>query len=217
VNAESLPITGQVVSKTEDRILMNALKHFCDFGYTGTSVRDITAASEVTKPTLYYYFKNKEELYIKLASSCFDLVVNKIKSILHQDLTLEQGVNALFDAYEQVLTEQPDALKFIYSISVSPQRGSPEVGVQRFNQEVETYISSLIDKAVNAGECLASKAETFSVLLNALFAYHSTCLLMSLNTRASSKTRAIVSNICTCAKNAACAAAEARQGQNFKS
>jgi AcrR family transcriptional regulator len=195
---------NQNLSKTEDRILKNALKHFCDYGYTGTSVRDITAASEVTKPTLYYYFKNKEELYTKLASSCFDLVVNKVKSILHSNLSLEQGVNALFDAYEEVLAAQPDALKFIYSISVSPQRGSPEVGVRRFNDEVNSYISALVDRALENRQCVHSKSETVRVLLKALFAYHNNCLLLG-GSNVCGEIRATISNLCTCAKNEACA------------
>src|ERR1700677_1819141 len=60
------------------RILFNALEHFSLYGYTGASVREITQASQVTKPTLYYYFKSKDELYKRLAESCFEEVIGQL-------------------------------------------------------------------------------------------------------------------------------------------
>lgn len=51
---------------TKVRILLAAARLFANRGYAGTSVREIVAMAGVTKPTLYYYFKNKDDLCIKL-------------------------------------------------------------------------------------------------------------------------------------------------------
>lgn len=48
---------------TREKILKVALRQFADQGYAATSVQDIVDAAKVTKPTLYYYFKNKAALY----------------------------------------------------------------------------------------------------------------------------------------------------------
>lgn len=48
-----------------DRLLKVALQLFAEKGYEATSVREIALASAVTKPTLYYYFKSKEGLYLE--------------------------------------------------------------------------------------------------------------------------------------------------------
>src|ERR1700761_5444173 len=86
---------------TQERILANALHHFCSYGYNGTSVREITAASKVTKPTLYYYFKNKEELFTKLAQYCFDIVLNKLDQCLNEKTNFETSLRSLFDCMNQ--------------------------------------------------------------------------------------------------------------------
>ena len=45
--------------------LSAARELFARKGYSGTSVREIVAAADVTKPVLYYYFRNKEGLYLE--------------------------------------------------------------------------------------------------------------------------------------------------------
>jgi len=48
---------------TRQQILQAALKRFAQKGYAGTTVRDIVKAARVTTPVLYYYFRNKADLY----------------------------------------------------------------------------------------------------------------------------------------------------------
>jgi hypothetical protein len=52
--------------ESRERILLAAARLFANKGYAGAAVREIVDAAGVTKPTLYYYFKNKEELYVQL-------------------------------------------------------------------------------------------------------------------------------------------------------
>jgi TetR/AcrR family transcriptional regulator len=47
--------------------IMNAAGHlFLQRGYKAVSINDIITAAEVTKPTLYYYFADKEELFVQM-------------------------------------------------------------------------------------------------------------------------------------------------------
>lgn len=48
-----------------DIILRNAAKAFMERGYYKTSLDDIASMQNVTKPTLYYYIKNKEDILVK--------------------------------------------------------------------------------------------------------------------------------------------------------
>jgi AcrR family transcriptional regulator len=54
------------------RLLDVGLKLFANRGYAGTSVQDITDEAQVTKPTLYYYFGNKEGLFQALVDHAMD-------------------------------------------------------------------------------------------------------------------------------------------------
>ncbi|NJN16849.1 MAG: TetR/AcrR family transcriptional regulator [Oscillochloris sp.] len=46
------------------RIIDAAAQLFLQRGYTAVSITDIIRAAEVTKPTMYYYFADKEELFL---------------------------------------------------------------------------------------------------------------------------------------------------------
>ena len=57
---------------TRDLILQAALQRFAEKGYAGTSVQEIVDAARVTKPALYYHFRNKADLYRALVDWAFE-------------------------------------------------------------------------------------------------------------------------------------------------
>ena len=67
------PTNGEVVAdpKVRDRLMSAALDLFVNKGYATTRVREIVEAAGVTKPALYYYFKNKEGLYLELIQQAY--------------------------------------------------------------------------------------------------------------------------------------------------
>lgn len=50
-------------ANVESQILLHAKRLFRQKGYSAVSINDIVAAVGITKPTLYYYFKDKEHLF----------------------------------------------------------------------------------------------------------------------------------------------------------
>ena len=63
---------GKTSSDPRQRLLDAGLKLFANRGYAGTAVQDITEEAKVTKPTLYYYFENKEGLFQALVDQAMD-------------------------------------------------------------------------------------------------------------------------------------------------
>ena len=59
-------------SATRHQILQAALKRFAHSGYAATSVQQIVDDAKVSKPTLYYYFKDKAGLFQALVSEAHD-------------------------------------------------------------------------------------------------------------------------------------------------
>ena len=53
------------------RILDAATHLFAHRGFGSTSVREVVEAAGVTKPTLYYWFDNKEALYLECVRTKF--------------------------------------------------------------------------------------------------------------------------------------------------
>ncbi len=51
-------------------ILAAALRVFAQRGYSATRLDDVAAAAGVTKGTIYYYFRSKDDLLLRLAELC---------------------------------------------------------------------------------------------------------------------------------------------------
>jgi AcrR family transcriptional regulator len=58
--------------ETRQEILRAALKRFAHGGYAATSVQQIVGDARVSKPALYYYFKDKAELFQALVNEAHD-------------------------------------------------------------------------------------------------------------------------------------------------
>jgi AcrR family transcriptional regulator len=59
-------------SKTRRQILRAALKHFANAGYAATSVQAIVDDARVSKPALYYHFRDKAALFEALVNEAHD-------------------------------------------------------------------------------------------------------------------------------------------------
>ncbi|MGC9031438.1 MAG: TetR/AcrR family transcriptional regulator [Minisyncoccia bacterium] len=56
---------------TKEKILNTASALFGEYGYFGASMSDIAKKINITKTTLYYYFKSKRDLYKKIIEHAF--------------------------------------------------------------------------------------------------------------------------------------------------
>jgi len=68
--------TKELSSKdsVRQRLLGAATDLFARKGYAATTVREIVDSARVTKPVLYYYFQNKEGIYLELMRQTFSNV-----------------------------------------------------------------------------------------------------------------------------------------------
>ncbi len=65
----------------KEKILATAAKIFGEKGYDGASLDEIAIKAKVAKGTIFYYFKNKEELFLSLIERGLNLLTEKITMI----------------------------------------------------------------------------------------------------------------------------------------
>jgi AcrR family transcriptional regulator len=65
-----------------DAVLQTAAHMFLEQGYRRTSMSDLAKRLQITKPALYYYFRNKEEILVE----CYHAGISLIESLLDKAL-----------------------------------------------------------------------------------------------------------------------------------
>jgi len=89
------------IERTRAEILRAALTVFAEKGLTGARVDDIAALTHTTKPTIYYHFRNKEELYVAVLENAYG-GIRDLERALEMDLAdpvdaMRRLVEASFD------------------------------------------------------------------------------------------------------------------------
>ena len=109
--------------RTRRRILETASALMAEKGPDAVSMREIAAKLRITKPVLYYYFKNKDELIrasFAEGTKHFDELNMEIKD---SGLTLEQKLGRIFSNHLAFLRRYPDMPKCALKIIASPSEG----------------------------------------------------------------------------------------------
>lgn len=84
-----------------EQMLDTAHRLFAERGYAAVTMDEIAAAAGITKPLIYNYFGNKEQLYITCMERSGDALVESISAAVADaadpSAAFEAGVRAFFD------------------------------------------------------------------------------------------------------------------------
>jgi AcrR family transcriptional regulator len=83
----------------KQKIIKTGLKHFALNGYKNTSMQDIAEELNITKPAIYYHFKNKNELYNAIFIYYFSKLEFNISGDIFKDL--EHYIDALDNFFKK--------------------------------------------------------------------------------------------------------------------
>ena len=82
----AVPAAATRFDRRLSEILIHATNVFCEKGYEGASMRDLSRASGMSLAGLYYYFESKERLLFLIQKHTFTTIVRQLKTRL-------EGVN----------------------------------------------------------------------------------------------------------------------------
>jgi AcrR family transcriptional regulator len=92
-------------SETRRHILRAALKHFANAGYAATSVQGIVDDAKVSKPALYYHFRDKAALFEALVNEAHDERFEVVQQAAARGKGLRaqlvEALSALFDYFHK--------------------------------------------------------------------------------------------------------------------
>jgi len=100
ISAQKEGNSGSADKPVQDRLLDAAEQLFCEHGFEGASIRDISASADCNIASVNYYFGGKENLYIEMfrrhMKRLLDEQIENIQKLMSSDHpTLEQLLRTL--------------------------------------------------------------------------------------------------------------------------
>lgn len=164
--------------QTRETIFFAAASLFARKGYAATSVREIVQAAGVTKPAMYYYFKNKEDLYTKLMEEALSTLWQIISAVTDQKGTMRQRLYALFLSVYELFRNHVDFVRLVNMSIHGPRDAAPPIDFDSAHRRLEGLIRQLVEPGVSEGELRGEDMDDALFLLLGLFRSIQTILVV---------------------------------------
>lgn len=128
-------------------VLETAASMFCARGYAATQMGDVAKELGVTKPTIYHYFKNKDDIL----SACFDEGFRLLEANLEEQVGSPRNgaerLHAVLRAYAKCMTQDFGKCTVLVPVSDLDEPGRSRIAAQmrRFDSKVRTLVADAIE------------------------------------------------------------------------
>lgn len=171
MRAAGTPGTGR--SATQERILIAAADLFAQFGYNGTTTRDIASAARVNEVTIYRYYPRKRDLYLATLNTELQ------KLTLRGDLLAEladarDAAGALactFRLITATLAQRQNLLRLLEYSSLELNDDFDSI-LRHYVGELIEVISRYLEPWVRDGQLRTNNAKSLTLTLIAIVLTH---------------------------------------------
>src|SRR6185503_8718538 len=100
-----------------DRRLAKLLDHaahiFCEKGYEGASMRDLSRAAGMSLAGLYHYFESKEDLLYLIQKHTFHTIIDRLQERLKESKDAEERVRIFIENHLEYFLANKEAMKVL--------------------------------------------------------------------------------------------------------
>ena len=115
--AGRLPLNNEESSRM--KILIAAIQAFSQKGYDGTSIRDISKVCGLHQPTIYHFFKNKENLFWVALRSTYLRTMRILSQNIVRNKGLKQELLSVFNSMEELTKDNPEPAYLLFRLVFS--------------------------------------------------------------------------------------------------
>jgi AcrR family transcriptional regulator len=95
------------------KILEHATEVFCEKGYAGASMRDLSRATGMSLAGMYHYFGSKERLLYLIQKHTFSTILSRLRERLSQSNDPEEGIRIFIQNHLEYFLEHQQAMKVL--------------------------------------------------------------------------------------------------------
>jgi len=139
-------------SESRQQILDAALALFAQKGYAATTVREIVDAAGITAPSLYYYFGNKEGLYMELMQIHCAQIDSVLESHSHKSESAKNRLKDLVDKIFQRVIEDKNFFRLMFTIYYGPSQSAPYCDFISYHVKFHAAIKRIIEEGIASRE-----------------------------------------------------------------
>ena len=169
MNAQTTPQPDRVQERRQ-QIMDAALNCFARKGYHKTTMDDIVAESGLSKGTLYWYFKSKDELFFSLINSFFLEMQQDLDAIFERPTSATDKLRILGHEFASFYEEVAEFLNVFFEFWILGTLN--EQLNHLFHDMLSQYrgvIAGIIKDGVNAGEFTEVNADQLALAVMAAY------------------------------------------------
>lgn len=148
-------------------ILEAAARAFAESGYHQTSIDRIAAELQVTKPTIYYYVKNKDEILFQIAQAALDDLDERIAAAQQDEFNALQNLKLFFRIYARIINS--DFGYCMAFVSDNVLKAPARAKLRRYKKEFELRVRRIIEAGRQDGSLRVADPRLFTFALFGAF------------------------------------------------
>jgi AcrR family transcriptional regulator len=148
----------------EAQIYEQATRLFAERGFAGTSLQDIADAMGMTRPALYYYVRNKDQLLARLVTEITEGPAEMVEEIAGRDVDATTKIRALVRLLAARQAE--NAARFRLVIRSESELPADLAGAhETAKRRVLDGVARVVDQGVRSGEFRPDDVRTTALAL----------------------------------------------------
>jgi len=149
---QSAPKRNESSAGVRQRLLDAAAELFNSKGYTATTVREIVKTAGVTKPVLYYYFHNKEGIFLELLRETYVKFSELLDSVRFERGSAREKLEGFINHTFCLFLEEIKTVRLMYSLYYGPHQGAPFFDFDIYHRKYQQAIRGMVEEGIRRGE-----------------------------------------------------------------
>ncbi|HDP68339.1 MAG TPA: TetR/AcrR family transcriptional regulator [Candidatus Marinimicrobia bacterium] len=136
---------------TKEKIIEVAIECFGENSYDGTSMRMIAEKSGVSKPAIYYYFPDKEQLFQGIFTYVMEKFRITLQSIKDSNKNAVEKLKEIFLIRCFPVRQNVDIKRFMSRVFLNGAKNILKLDHQKYFREHEKIILEIIQQGIDEG------------------------------------------------------------------